>query len=849
MNVTIKNGSTTLKTVTLSSGVTTPIKVLFDSPIKVSSNNITIDLGGTNKANYISRIELATRNDTVGYYTNKDVTLYINSHDSLSGKAYYTFDGVNYSNINYHTYTQNTNSVKIGLEDHAGNRNDLETVKITNIDKLAPSCVVTKSRAKDGNGDNWYKSSVDIIFSEGKQVDQEATSTNAKSKVRDYSLNNPTGRGNPKSRTQDAATAGVTDTGYIIDNAGNVSSCTTVVKLDLTDPTAGTVTMTAGGSTIASGAEVNKDVTVTLKNGSDTGSVQSGHYTTKYTVKREGSVVDNNITSSKTYSAEGDYEVIVTTTDQSGRTKTRSYTFMIDKTVPVCGSDDGSTTWINTSRKVTVGCTDPNGVATSGCSASTFNRTWSTSTKQSMITISEQAGNTKACGVNVYVDVDKPTCGSNDGTTSWTINDRKVTVNCNDTGGSECSKSSFNDTWTTTTKTSSITISDVAGNTTSCGVNVYVDKTKPSCGTVTNASAWVNTDRTIDQNCSDTESGCEKATYSKKYTSNTDTDTITIKDKVGNTNTCTYDVHVDKTKPTCSLKVETTGVSFASKGDTGGSEVKRFGLSNQSNSYNGATSVGLAAQTYYGTVEDYAGNVGACSVKVTNATPHYKKTVKKCTEYVSSYTCRYLADFTYNKTIKTCSRSAYCADGFTMYGGTCYKDYNGGGTDYCSKQCSIDKGLGPMEARCALEVSGQYAFCIDYPGLTKYSYSFTSKTTQTGACTTGSSFTCNSSNYGSSYVSNCVLASADCLSGTNYVQDGEYCYKRQSSSSCDSYASLYSTNYGYEFRDTVTNDTTSCSSSSSFTCNSDKKNSSYTVCDLTKYTCSSGTLISSYCYE
>ena len=267
------------------------------------------------------------------------------------------------------------------------------------------------------------------------------------------------------------------------------------------------------------------------------------------------------------------------------------------------------------------------------------------------------------------------------------------------------------------------------------------------------------------------------------------------------------------------------------------------------NSYGISTSKSLSASTFYGSVKDNAGNTNSCSVTLANATPHYNKTVKKCTQYVSSYTCRYLADFTYNKTIKTCGKSAYCSDGFTLYADNCYKDYNGGDNEYCSRQCSIDRGMLPLEAKCALEWSGRYAFCIDYPGVVHYNYGFSSKTSRSGACKTSSSFECNSTTVGQSYVSNCEFASADCLVGVNYVQSGEYCYKRFSTSSCDEYSSLYETNYGYTFSDTVTNDTTSCSSSDSFTCNLSNKNSSYTVCDFIKYTCSSGTLVSSYCYS
>ena len=77
-----------------------------------------------------------------------------------------------------------------------------------------------------------------------------------------------------------------------------------------------------------------------------------------------------------------------------------------------------------------------------------------------------------------------------------------------------------------------------------------IDETKPSCGTVTGEStSWTSSDRTISVACKDEGSGCEKDPYSQTFTENATTKTITIKDKVGLTNTCKVNVYIDKTKP------------------------------------------------------------------------------------------------------------------------------------------------------------------------------------------------------------------------------------------------------------------------------------------------------------
>lgn len=81
------------------------------------------------------------------------------------------------------------------------------------------------------------------------------------------------------------------------------------------------------------------------------------------------------------------------------------------------------------------------------------------------------------------IDNTKPTCGSVTGASkSWTSSNRTINVACIDDG--ECSLSSFSQTYTTTLTTSSITISDKAGNTNSCSVDVYIDKTKPTMTSV-----------------------------------------------------------------------------------------------------------------------------------------------------------------------------------------------------------------------------------------------------------------------------------------------------------------------------------------------------------------------------
>ena len=162
-----------------------------------------------------------------------------------------------------------------------------------------------------------------------------------------------------------------------------------------------------------------------------------------------------------------------------------------DTTAPTCGSWSGeSTSWTSGNRTISVGCNDSGG---SGCKQSSYSVTYTgtTQTATPSFTISDNAGNTAVCSknVNVYTDKDAPTCGSWSGeSTSWTNQNRTISVGCNDSG-SGCSQGSYSETYTRSTKTatSSIEIRDNVGHTTKCtkNVNVYIDKDAPTVG-------WMN---------------------------------------------------------------------------------------------------------------------------------------------------------------------------------------------------------------------------------------------------------------------------------------------------------------------------------------------------------------------
>lgn len=225
-----------------------------------------------------------------------------------------------------------------------------------------------------------------------------------------------------------------------------------------------------------------------------------------------------------------------------------------DETVPTCGKVSPSyTTWLsskNPSRKVSITCINGEG----SCLQKQFSKTFTADADVDYITIKGKNADgsgrgERKCPVNVKIDTKEPSCGTNDGSTRWTKDTRTVSILCSDeTSG--CKKSNYSKEFNKTTKQSTIEIEDIAGNTTSCPVNVYVDKTPPTCGTVSGAStSWTNGDRTISVGCQDSDSGCEQATFTNTFTSDATTGNITIKDRAGNTANCPVNVYIDKTRP------------------------------------------------------------------------------------------------------------------------------------------------------------------------------------------------------------------------------------------------------------------------------------------------------------
>ena len=226
--------------------------------------------------------------------------------------------------------------------------------------------------------------------------------------------------------------------------------------------------------------------------------------------------------------------------------------YKLDGTKPSCGTATGAKdTWTNQNFTISQQCIDNE----SGCVKDTYEKTFTSSTTTYTFTIKDKAGNTNECEVDVYLDKDKPECGKIEGeSTKWTNGNRTISAKCKDEETGECSKDKFEVTFTTDGKTDNIEISDKAGNTVSCEVDKYIDKTPPTCTSSGGSSTATTGTVTITGTCKDSLSGCT-GNVSKKLTDdmNTSVSPGTVKDNAGNTTECPAEpVNINTTpnKPT-----------------------------------------------------------------------------------------------------------------------------------------------------------------------------------------------------------------------------------------------------------------------------------------------------------
>ena len=171
-------------------------------------------------------------------------------------------------------------------------------------------------------------------------------------------------------------------------------------------------------------------------------------------------------------------------------------TYTYDNDDPVCGQVIGEAAngrWSNTNRAISVKCSD----ATTGCTRSAFTKTFTTTTKESTISIVDKSGRKTDCPVRVYVDKTMPTCeleveGNYDADLGWYTNEVTVKLkNWEDTDsgvltygiGTSLADRDYNKETSLSIKSGITTVigyvKDQAGNEGICSKNIRVGAEKP----------------------------------------------------------------------------------------------------------------------------------------------------------------------------------------------------------------------------------------------------------------------------------------------------------------------------------------------------------------------------------
>ncbi len=474
--------------------------------------------------------------------------------------------------------TKPTLTIKAYPRDSKGNKQNTAAVASVTVSDSKPSASMS-SYTNNVNG--WlnkekypYGIYYEITYSDTTGNISKTWQYNKKNLVQS-AANNLT----EKSTTNFAKTSGSTDTyfadeGYrmgkysISDEAGNTVSIDITAPLDRTAPTKPEITNPTNGNW------TNKDFSLTVK----TNETMSGYnyWQYKYDSTSTWTTYNNSAKSPFTttpFSAERNENVYLRHCDKAGNCSSNSSTkIKIDKGPPSCsinlsGTYDNSTGWYkakNVSISLARSDKGSSGVATYGLTTSTsitYNSTASaTQGDTGGVTwygyVKDSAGNENKCSKTFKVDKTPPTCVSSGGQSGWTNKSVTLYGTCSD-NLSGCKQNITKEFKTNTNSTTASpgTVYDNAGNSASCPGNqtVKVDTTAPTCGYAKNATtAWTANNRTISQACSDTGgSGCAKASYDTTYSTTTKTGSVDIFDNAGNKKTCSYNVYVDKTPPTC----------------------------------------------------------------------------------------------------------------------------------------------------------------------------------------------------------------------------------------------------------------------------------------------------------
>ena len=674
-----------------------------------------------------------------GVWINKKYSIKITSYDETAGIAYFEYRYPNSTSPGETEWKKWENSsknpgdttpfettnfskerseyVEVRACDRAGNCSDTARSMIK-IDRTNPTCTITRNKANPDGLNDWYVTNVNLTLN---PKNDHGSGDRAVDSPISYELKN-TNSASYKGTTTgtQTETKGITWYGFIKDEAGNKTSCNSgSFKVDTTKPDKPKITSSYENKW------TNKTFALSIVSVDQTSGIDYFAYRYPSSTSPGENVWTNYANSSRApgvntaftttnFSKERDENVEIKVCDVAGNcSDTSSSRIRIDKTAPTCtvtrnkANPDGNNDWYKTNVTLTINRNDVNGSGDRAVNSPVSYGVYATNSEN----YDNKANKTQS-------DISKVT-------------------------------------WYGFVK-------DEAGNKSTCNSGSFkVDTTAPTCTVNKSGTAgrnnWYRSNVKLSLSTNDNMSGVDtydlKSTNSASYNKNT-TATITsetnkinwygfVKDKAGNTNSCSTTFGIDKTAPT----VRSEGHSESTTWCTG-KRVSASCTDDRSGVYDYDTSRNTVGSTVKYTCEDNAGNTDSM-------TKHFTVVDKKCVTYNScrdsSFGCA-----EYSRTLKTCLESSSSKSQAASGKNTC-SQLNGKG----SKTCEARSGCIYRQQTCAGEhwvyscpdstwtLSGKTCY------KTVYSYSWSTTTTKNSSCTVRSSFTCNSSNADKAYTSSC----------------------------------------------------------------------------------------------
>lgn len=605
-----------------------------------TNKQVTISYWATNNVSSIKALSSSSVSSAVN-----SSNLTVNQVSDHNGNKL-AIQAIAHSGSNYVEKTVSYNSWTVELVSGAKVTCPAKTVNVY-YDGVKPTCSFEGNTPNGNNG--WYKSTANIkaTFNDGNGsgIDKYGVGDDSTSSYN-----------NQDTYVLSGNTSGKTLTCLVKDKAGNVGSNTINVKKD--DGSSTSCSLSGENSNWT-----NKQVIISYRMNNSLSGIDTSYNGDSqgfYRLFGPGGYVELQMP----FQTEG--QVAKTTTFPSWTWRTNSgatascssktANVYYDSEKPTCSisisGTMGNNGWYKTKSTASVSGNDGSG---SGVASALIGYTASNAVSSS-ITINEggrasqlvgivkdKAGNTTTCTHGEWkVDATIPSVKVTGTVASGTWTNKDVTLYGGVTpDGVDSVFSGYTYRWTrngtyvgstknitaTSSGTYTLTVTTGAGNSASASYTAKIDKTAPTCEYSGGSSSWTNRYVTIKIGCKDNESGCASGEKSETIRTLTRTKamTTTIKDKAGNSTTCTktFDVYYDGTDPVCSVNITSSGTSGVS-GNVSATD-KGSGISGSSS----RSFTNIKSSTTY-TFSDKAGNSTSCRVNVTSST-EYRKTT--CREY------------------------------------------------------------------------------------------------------------------------------------------------------------------------------------------------------------------------